>query len=494
MKLKKIGGFSIGTLISRVTGMGREIVYAYLFGSSLWMDAFQVAFNIPNLLRDFFGEGGMNAAFVPVFSEFYTKEGKEGANKYLSSFFLPLILVLFFIVFLGIIFSPHIISILAKGFTKNPLQFEVAVKLTRMMFPFLILISLASVVMGILIYFDLFFVTGFYTVFFNISVVMCSFLLYKSLGIFGVAVGVLIGGILQLLFLLFFLPKVGVKLRKPEWGHPGVKQSFKLLIPVFFSFAAGKINVSVTLFLASLLPTGNISHLTYAYRIMQLPLGMFGVAVAAVSLPEFSRKAAENVEQYPYILSALRAVFFLSVPAVFLSISLRVPIVRILYERGAFLFEDSLKTASLLLSYLLGMPFLAGSKVIGNVYFSKKDTKTPMVMSYISMIFNVILSIIMMGAFGAMGLALAVSISALIQFFLLMKPYLKIFKDLKSFFIKIIIASCLGGVPSIFLGRDFNYLFAFFFGLISFTLIFILIGYILKIEEIWKLIKVLKRQ
>ena len=205
MKLKKVGGFSIGTLISRITGMGREVTFAYLFGSSALMDAFRIAFNIPNLLRDFFGEGGMNAAFVPVFSEYHSKKGKESANEYLSSFLLPLAIILFIVVSLGIIFSPVLISFLAKGFSRNPLQYRAAVKLTRIMFPFLIFISLASVVIGILMYFDRFFITGIYPVFFNISVIIFSFLLYKELGIFGAAIGILAGGVIQLLFLLFFL-------------------------------------------------------------------------------------------------------------------------------------------------------------------------------------------------------------------------------------------------------------------------------------------------
>ncbi|MEJ2356436.1 MAG: lipid II flippase MurJ, partial [candidate division WOR-3 bacterium] len=164
MKLKKVGGFSIGTLLSRITGLGREVAFAYLFGSSALMDAFRVAFNIPNLLRDFFGEGGMNAAFVPVFSEYHTKEGEESASEYLSSFLLPLTIILVIVVSLGMIFSPFLISFLARGFQRDPVQFRAAVTLTRLMFPFLILISLASVVMGILMCFDRFFITGIYTV------------------------------------------------------------------------------------------------------------------------------------------------------------------------------------------------------------------------------------------------------------------------------------------------------------------------------------------
>jgi putative peptidoglycan lipid II flippase len=494
MKLKKVGGFSLGTLLSRITGLGREVAFAYLFGSSALMDAFRVAFNIPTLLRDFFGEGGMNAAFVPVFSEYHSKEGEKSASEYLSSFLLPLTIILIIVVSLGIIFSPFLISFLARGFQRNPVQFQAAVRLTRIMFPFLILISLASVVMGILMCFDRFFITGIYTVFFNISVIIFSFLLYNKLGIFGAAVGILAGGVIQLLFLLFFLTKSGIKLKKPRLGHPGVKQSFRLLIPVFLAYASTKINVAVTLFLASLLPAGNISNLSYAYRIMQLPLGMFGVAVAVVSLPELSRKAASQLDQYPYILASLRAVFLLSVPSAFFLLAVRLSVVRIIYEHGAFLAQDSLQTAAILMFYLLGMPFIAGSKVIGNVYFSRKDTKTPMKISYVSMIINIMLAVILLNRLGARGLALAVSISGIVQFALLMKPYRKVLRDAIFFLLRLVLISVASTIPAIYIGKISGDIVSVVLGGLLFVLIFICLGYILKIEEICRLSKILKNQ
>jgi putative peptidoglycan lipid II flippase len=489
MRLKKIGGFSIGTLLSRITGLGREVAFAYLFGSSALMDAFRVAFNIPNLLRDFFGEGGMNAAFVPVFSEYHSKEGKKSASEYLSSFLFPLTIILLILVTLGIIFSPFLISFLAKGFSRNPMQYQAAVRLTRIMFPFLILISLASVAMGVLMCFDRFFITGIYTTFFNISVILFSFLLYTKFGIYAAAIGILAGGVIQLLFLLFFLPQSGIKLKKPRLGHPGVKQSFLLLAPVFSAYAATKINVAVTLFLASLLPAGNISHMSYAYRIMQLPLGMFGVAVAVVSLPELSRKAASKLDQYPYILASLRAVFLLSVPSVFFLFSVRLSVVRIIYEHGAFLLQDSVRTSAILLFYLIGIPFIAGNKVIGNVYFSRKDTKTPMKISYVAMIINIILAIILLNRLGVRGLALAVSISGIVQFILLMRPFLRIFIDLSSFLIHLVLISVIAVIPVIYIQKVSGYVLSFILGGLVFVLIFICLGYILKIEEICRILK-----
>jgi len=489
MRLKKVGGFSLGTLLSRMTGMGREIVFAYLFGSSASMDAFRVAFNIPNLFRDFFGEGGMNAAFLPVYSFYRSQKGEDSANKYLSSFFLPLIITLVVVVSLGITFSPQIISVVARGFIGNPRQFNLTVLLTRVIFSFLIFISLASVIMGVLTYFDRFFITGVYPVFFNLSVILCSFLLYHKLGIIGVAIGVLLGGFLQFLFLTFFLPREGVKFNKPEWGHRGVLTSMRLIGPVFLAYAATRINVTVTLFLASLLPKGSISYLVYAYRIMQLPLGMFGVAVATVALPELSRKIALSESQEASILGSLRTVFLLSIPASFLLFSLRLSIIRVLYEHGVFSAIDSSWTASILFFYIIGIPFIAGSKVIQNVYFSRRDVRTPMKVSYITMLVNILLAVILMNRMDVKGLALAVSIAGIFQFSLLIKPHVEKLKRIAPFLGKIIFISILAIVPVIYIERSFIPILSLILGSIVFGLIFMGGGYILKIEEICQILK-----
>ncbi|MCK4322336.1 murein biosynthesis integral membrane protein MurJ [candidate division WOR-3 bacterium] len=489
MRLKKVGGFSLGTLLSRLSGMGREIVFAYLFGSSASMDAFRIAFNIPNLLRDFFGEGGMNAAFLPVYSSYRSKKGERSANRYLSSFLLPLIIALLVVVSLGILFSPQIISVVARGFIDNPIQFNLAIHLMRIIFPFLLFISLASVIMGVLTYFDRFFITGVYPVFFNLSVILFSFLLYQKFGIIGVAIGVMVGGILQFLFLTFFLPGEGVRLFKPVWGHPGVLTSIRLIGPVFLAYAATRINVTVTLFLASLLPTGSISYLSYAYRIMQLPLGMFGVAVATVALPELSRKFAKMESQETLILSSLRAVFLLSIPSSFLLFSLRIPLIRILYEHGAFSTMDSLRTASVLLFYVIGIPFIAGTKVIQNVYFSRRDVKTPMRISYITMIINILFAIILMNIMDEKGLALAVSIGGIFQFFLLIKPYFNMLKKIFIFLFKLILCSTLAILPVIYIEQIFISFISLIIGSIIFGLIFIGSAYILRIEEICQILK-----
>ncbi len=489
MRLKKVGGFSIGTLVSRLSGMVREIVFAYLFGSSASMDAFRVAFNIPNLFRDFFGEGGMNAAFLPVYSLYRSKEGEESANKYLNSFLLPLIITLVIVVFLGITFSPAIISVVARGFIGNPDQFNLAVLLTRIIFPFLIFISLASVIMGVLTYFDRFFITGVYPVFFNLSVIFCSFYLYHKFGIIGVAIGVLVGGLLQFLFLSSFLPKEGVRVNKPEWGHPGVLTSIRLIGPVFLAYAATHINVTVTLFLASLLPEGSISYLSYAYRIMQLPLGMFGVAVATVALPELSRKIAENDSQEKSILESLRAVFLLSIPASFFLLALRLPVISVMYEHGAFSAWDSSLTASILLFYTIGIPFIAGNKVIQNVYFSRRDVKTPMKISYATMAFNILLAVSLMNIMDIKGLALAVSIAGMFQFILLIRPHFEIFKKILTFLGKLVLSSILATIPLIYIERNFMAAISLILGFLIFGLIFIGSAYILRIEEICQILR-----
>ncbi len=489
MQLKKVGGFSLGTLISRISGMVREIVFAYLFGTAASMDAFRIAFNIPNLLRDFFGEGGMNAAFLPVYSFYRSKKGEKFANIYLSSFLLPLIVILLFIVTLGILFSPQIIYIVARGFIDNPVQFNLAIKLTRIIFPFLIFISLASVFMGVLTYFDRFFITGVYPLFFNISVVFLSFLLYRKLGIVGVAVGVIAGGVLQLIFLSIFLPREGIRLTNPIWAHPGVLNSIRLIGPVFLAYAATRINVTITLFLASLLPEGSISYLSYAYRIMQLPLGMFGVAVATVALPELSRKIAKKESQESSILGSLRAVLLLSIPSSMLIFALRIPIISILYEHGAFNTLDSLRTASVLAFYAIGIPFISGNKVLQNVYFSRKDVITPMKISYITMIINILIAIILMNFLSIRGLALSVSIASLSQFMLLIRPFINLIKNIFKYLLKILICTTIAIIPVFYQVNNFNSIISLIFGSITFALLFITCSYILRIEEICQILK-----
>ena len=343
--------------------------------------------------------------------------------------------------------------------------------------------------MGVLTYFDRFFITGVYPVFFNLSVILFSFLLYQKFGIIGVAIGVLVGGFLQFLFLTFFLPGEGVRLFKPVWGHPGVLTSIRLIGPVFLAYAATRINVTVTLFLASLLPTGSISYLSYAYRIMQLPLGMFGVAVATVALPELSRKFAKMESQETSILSSLRAVFLLSIPSSFLLFSLRIPLIRILYEHGAFSTMDSLRTASVLLFYVIGIPFIAGTKVIQNVYFSRRDVKTPMRISYITMIINILFAIILMNIMDEKGLALAVSIGGIFQFCLLIKPYFNMLKKIFIFLFKLILCSTLAILPVIYIEQIFISFISLIIGSIIFGLIFIGSTYILRIEEICQILK-----
>lgn len=489
MQLKKVGGFSLGTLISRISGMVREIVFAYLFGTTASMDAFRIAFNIPNLLRDFFGEGGMNAAFLPVYSFYRSEKGEKSANIYLNSFLLPLILILLFIVTLGILFSPEIIYIVARGFIDNPAQFNLSIKLTRIIFPFLIFISLASVFMGVLTYFDRFFITGVYPLFFNISVIFLSFLLYQKSGIIGAAVGVIIGGILQLIFLSIFLPGEGIRLTNPSWAHPGVLSSIRLIGPVFLAYAATRINVTVTLFLASLLPEGSISYLSYAYRIMQLPLGVFGVAVATVALPELSRKIARMESQESSILGSLRAVFLLSIPSSILLFALRLPVISILYEHGAFKTLDSLRTASVLAFYVIGIPFISVNKVLQNVYFSRRDVITPMKISYFTMIINILIAIILMNFLSFRGLALAVSIASLSQFTLLIKPFMNLIKNIFKYILKLLICTTIAIIPVFYLVYNFNYIISLIFGSIIFTLLFITGSYILRVEEICQILK-----
>ncbi len=466
--LKKVFGFSTGTFLSRITGLGREMVFAYLFGAGMEMDAFRVAFNIPNLFRDFFAEGGLNAAFVPVFTEYMEKDKKEGW-KYFNSFFLFLFLFLSFFVALCIIFSPVLVNLVAGGFHTIPGKFELTVSLTRLCFPFLLLISLAAMFMGALTCFGRFFITGFAPVFLNLSIIGISLLFSQRLGIKAVALGVLAGGFLQAAFQYPFLFFHGYR---PSLSlHPGVIRTLKLMGPVFIGFAATRINVAVNTFIASFLIPGAVSYLAYAYRLMQLPYGMFGVAVSTVALPELSRKVSRGEDEHEAFLRAVRISLLLTLPVALLLYKVSLPLVRLLYERGNFMAVDSLETSRTLVLYLIAIPFLSLSKVLQSMYYAKKDVKTPMRISWITMGLNITIALLLIPYLDYRALALSTSLSAMFQFLLLSIPYRKKLVEVSDYFLKLLLAS---SIPLFIPLPSIPLLYLFIYPLIFLPLAFIL--------------------
>jgi putative peptidoglycan lipid II flippase len=424
-----VAAFGVGTGVSRILGLAREMAFAYLFGAGRAMDSFYVAFRIPNLLRDLFAEGSLNAAFVPVFTETLSQKGKEQAWRLASLVANSILVVVGGLVVVGVVASPVIVKVIAFGFGQVPGKLALTGLLTRVMFPFLLLVALAALSMGILNSFRRFFITGLAPSLFNLGVLASAFLLCPLMArigqppVLGLAIGVLIGGTGQLLVQLPFVFRQGFRYR-PVFAlkDPALGRVMRLVLPVMTGLAATKINIVINTFLASLLAEGSVSYLTYAYRLMQLPLGLFGVAVATVSLPTLSRiRAEENMESVRKTTSSsFQMVLFLTLPAQFILLALSQPICRLLYQRGSFSAEDALLTAQALMLYSIGIAAVASTKVLASAFYALEDSKTPMRVSILCVGANVAINLVLMRVLAFRAFALSTSLAALLNMGLLL--------------------------------------------------------------------------
>ena len=454
--VKSTGIVSSATLLSRILGLVREQVYAHLFGAGFSMDAFIAAFRIPHLLRDLFAEGALATAFVPVFTDHLTNQGKKEAF-YLGNLVInTLLVVLSLVIVLGIVFAPLLVQLIAPGFGDVSGKIELTTKLTRILFPFLALISLAAVVMGMLNSFGHFATPALAPTMFNIGIIFAGFVFcpFFDPPILGIALGALLGGLGQLGIQIPRIRKEGFRYKPVlNFRHPGLKRILLLMTPAVFGIASTQINIFVATYLASLLPQGSVSYLSYAYRLMYLPLGVFGVAVATVTLPLVSTHAAENkIDQVLSTYnSSLKLVFFLVIPCTIFLIVAAGPIISLLFQHGRFQYMDTLATSKALILYSLGLIGFAVIRVTAPVFYSLKDTKTPVIISAISVGINIILNIILMRPLGYMGLALATSIAGWVNMaLLLLKLNKKIgpfdFSDLFKACYRIITASLIMGI------------------------------------------------
>ncbi len=417
MKQSKIAkgafGFALGTGISRILGFVREIMFAHLFGAGILMDAFRVAFRIPNLLRDLLAEGTLTPAFLPVFSDYHTHYGKATAAKFASLILGAMLVITGGITIIGVAFAPLWVKIVAFGFT--PEKAALTVKLTRIMFPFLMFISIGALVMGILNFFNHFFTTGVAPCWFNIAIIGSGFLFYEKLGIQSIAYGALIGGALQLAYQLPLLVKEGY-LTFPKFKFTNdVKKVLLLMLPISIGYGASKINVVVNTIIASFLQDGAISWLGYAFRLMWIPIGVIGVAIANVTLPFASKELSKNNyrEFKQTIQTSLMYGALLSIGVAILLYLLANPLCKIIYQHGNFKILDTLNTSGALKFYCFGIPGLVMTKILATGFYAAKDTKTPMWASFIAVAVNVCAAIMLVRILDFRGIALAASISNL---------------------------------------------------------------------------------
>jgi putative peptidoglycan lipid II flippase len=423
---KAAGVVGAATLLSRIFGFIRDVVIAWFFGAGLASDAFFVAFRIPNLLRRLFAEGSLTIAFVPVFTEYLTDHGKAEAFSLARSAVRLLSVILIVTVIAGILFAPAIIRVLAPGFGGSTEKLAMTLTLTRIMFPYIFFISLVALCMGILNALGHFAAPALAPVFLNIGMISAVLVVspYFADPVMGLAVGVIIGGILQLALQVPFLIKKGLYFwEKARLSHPGLRRIGKLMLPAIFGAAVYQINSLVGIFLASFLAEGSISYLYYADRLVQFPLGIFAIATATAVLPSLSRQfVSRDFEGAKATFAyALKLVFFITVPAMVGLIVLKEPIVALLFKRGAFDAETTLLTADALLFYALGLWAFSAVRIVLSAFYALQDTKTPVRIAVVAILANIALGVILMQWLAHGGLALALSLSSMLNFWLLLQ-------------------------------------------------------------------------
>ncbi|MRR15773.1 MAG: murein biosynthesis integral membrane protein MurJ, partial [Deltaproteobacteria bacterium] len=357
---KAAGIVGAATMVSRVFGVIRDMVIAALFGASWMTDAFWVAFRIPNMLRRLLGEGSLTVSFVPVFTEYLQKKTKAEALELASHAFTVLSVILAAVSVLGILISPVIVGLIAPGFIADPDKFALTVFLNRLMFPYIFFIALVALCMGILNSFRHFTSPALSPVLLNIAMIAAAFTLrnFFAQPITALAVGVLIGGVLQLAMQWPALLKFGVRFKfRFHLQHPGMRQIGALMLPAILGAGVGTINVFVGTVLASLLPSGSVTYLFYADRIMEFPLGIFAIAIGTAALPSFSKCVADGnmAELKSSISFSLRLMLFLTLPAMAALMALNLPIISVLFQRGAFDARAATLTGQALFCYALGL-------------------------------------------------------------------------------------------------------------------------------------------
>ncbi len=454
--IKNLSVVSFFTLISRILGLLRDVCIAYFFGAGIETDAFFVAFRIPNLFRRLFGEGGISSSFIPVYSESVVKKDKKESEELFKTVFTALFFILLFLSLAGFLFSFFFVTITAPGFLYKPLEFGLAVLLAKIMFPYIFLIGLTAFLSGVLNVHGSYAPGAMYPIILNVLFIISAVFLrpFFHPGIYALAVGVMIGGGLQLVSQIYYIKKKKINLGFSfNFKNKGVRSVFKLLTPSLLGMAVIQLNLLFDTLLASFLPFGSISFLYYGDRLYQFPLGVFAIAMQTAIFPALSASFAKNdiAEVGRAFNFASSLMFFIIIPSSVGLILLKNRLVQLIYMHGVFNALDAQKTAGVLLFFIIGLWASALLKTVVPVFYSMKDTKTPVNAAILSLIVNIIFAVALMQFIGVYGLALASSISLIFNYlFLLRKLHLK--KGIKlgggffKSFTKTLIASLFMGI------------------------------------------------
>jgi putative peptidoglycan lipid II flippase len=409
-----VGGY---TMLSRILGFVRDIMIAAILGAGPVADAFFVAFKLPNFFRRLFAEGAFNAGFVPLFSGLLETDGRAAAFRFAEQALAVLLATLFIFVGLMQLFMPWVILALAPGFADEPAKFDLAVAFTRLTFPYLLFISLVSLLGGVLNSLHRFAAVAATPVLLNVCLITAMALFAERLETAGHALawGVAAAGAVQFVWLILACRRAGVRLHLP-WPRltRPVRDLLRLMLPAAIGAGVVQVNLVIDIILASLLPAGSVSFLFYADRLNQLPIGVIGVAVGTALLPMLSRLVAAGNEDGARagLNRAIELSLFLALPAMAGLIAAPGEIITVLFQRGAFTAAEADATTMALVAYAVGLPAYVLVKVLGPAYFARRDTRTPVITGVIAMLVNVVLNLLLMQVLAHAGLALATAISA----------------------------------------------------------------------------------
>ncbi len=451
------GKVSVAVFISRILGLVREQVMAAVFGADLLMDAWLVAFRIPSMLRDLFAEGALSSAFVPTFTAALRQEGRERSWQLANLVFSTLLVVLGLMGVLLLLFSDLFVYLLAGGFSQIPGKVEVTSTMLRILSPFILLVAGASVAMGILNAHDRYFLPALAPASFNVCVILAGLFLtpwfraWNTVGIYAVAVGAVLGGLAQLAVQLPLLRRLGFGFRfRLDFGDPGIRRLGRLLAPAVIGVSAVQITVLINTQIAALLGDGPISWLSYAFRVVYLPIGLFGVAVGVVNLREVSAYAAHQQwdELKATVANSLKLIAVLALPSTLGLWALAEPITRVLYQRGAFTSQDTSNTAQALIFYGIGLFAYSCVKVYAPTFYALDDTRTPVRISLAAVLVNLVVNVLFVflllpESIAFAGLALGTSLGVTFNTLMLARSFAARFGSLREHRVGEVIAKTL---------------------------------------------------
>lgn len=408
------------TMISRVFGFIRDMVTASFFGAGAAFDAFSVAFKIPNFMRRLFAEGSFSQAFVPILAEYQSKKSQAELHQFINAMCGSLGCILLFVTIIGVAGAPYIVKIFAPGFAQSGDRFDLAVTMLRITFPYLMLVSLTAFSGAVLNTYSRYWVAAFTPVLLNLCMIAAAMWLspHFSIPIVALAWGVMAAGILQLLFQWPFLRNLKLLPRpKVNFKNPGVQRVLKLMVPALFGVSVGQINLLVDTLFASLLMIGSVSWLYYSDRLMEFPLGVFGVAISTVILPHLSRHhAAQSEESFSLTIDwALRAVLLIGIPAAVVLAMISGPMLSTLFQHGHFSGNDVIMARKSLTAFAIGItPFML-VKILAAGFYAKQDLRTPVRVGVVAMVTNMVLNVMLIWPLAHAGIALATSLAALVN-------------------------------------------------------------------------------